>query len=205
MNRVAITAIILVLISFKSIFGAPVSFKKVPLDSFEFHKIEIIDSSICVVLDSIIAYEKYCLKKKSRLITYYDIVPTINESTRRTELTAYSSMDGFDFALDSLSDAGVLFYRNRYFVFEAFTQSKGLERYLKLSSSTEVVHVTIKKKVNLGKTYSVIGITMNSESIQIDFCACACYRGYLNYFSRNYVLRNFFYNLFCPCRGSRKV
>jgi len=201
-----VSVIIFVLLLNKIVFAIPHSIEITFKKDFKFRKIEITDSSICVVLDSIIAYEEYCMKGKSRLITYYDIWPEFNYSSEGClKLMAFSRLDNFDFLADSLNDAGVLSYRNRYFIFRDFSKTEGLERYLKVSTFFESVNIKNKKITNLGKTYSTFDIVISTDSIFIDGCYCMCYYGKMGRFSSNVGIRKFFYDVFCSWRGVRRL
>lgn len=171
---------------------------------FEFRRIEIVDSAICAVLDSIIDYEQYCLKKKQNLITYYSASSgNILTDTGEIVITfnVMAMMDSFDYYGDSSSTIGVLPYKGRYFIFRDLAKIYGIERYLNLTTNVECIALKKNKTTNFGKTSSSITIEVNKKFIRIASCTCYCYYGNLKSSSTFFRSRKFVYDLFCPRRA----
>lgn len=175
------------------------------IKEFEFRRIEIVDSSVCVVLDSIIGYEKFCHKRKNRLITYYAVSSGYildNAGNMIFTFNAMSMYDNFEYRnSDTTRKIGVLPYKGRYFIFRDFSKIYGIEHYLRLTSNVESICIKERKTSNLGKTTSSITVEVANNYIRIYSCSCYCYYGNLIGASNFFRFRKFIYDLFCPCRG----
>jgi len=173
------------------------------IQEFEFNRVEIIDSSICIVLDSILDFEKYCTKRKSRFITYYYLSSVVTQfENGDVGFTIEAELDNFNCMFCDSSDIpGILIYRGRYFIIRDLDEIIGLDRYLRLTNEFEIVQIRELKLLNMGKTYPASRVIISQSSIYIDECACMCYYGSLSQNSATLGIRKLFYDLFCPCRG----
>ena len=164
-------------------------------------EVEIVDSSICKVLDSVILYEEFCQKNKKHLIRYYDVIKTENIKADFLELTIYSELK-FD-TIDTKS--AILKYNNSLFMFHDLKKIKGLQNILKLSGKTMELSLEGKKVSNIGKTVSVIGVIVENDKISITGKYCYCYHGNLHRMSKFLFIRKLIYDIFCPCRSIKRL
>lgn len=173
------------------------------LDIMLYKKLEIIDSAICKTLDSVISYEEYCHKRKKNYPYFYKVIVNYDSLNNDKEIFIFSKIGN----INTDSSIAVLYYKKRYFMFENYEnwKIKEIYNYLKLSTETILIKNLKKPFINYGKTYSMITITMEKDTLYISNKNCFCNYGKLSRMSKFLSFRMFFYKIFCPCRASRRL
>ncbi len=133
-------------------------------DTAHIYEFEIVDSLLCNLLDSVIAYEKPVHGFNSKRISHYFISVKTEKSRSITSFGffIYSSIWGF-LPLYNKNDLllGIFNYKERYFLFE-LSSSKDMERFLKQTSRSGELYVFKE----YGRT-TVIEGKIDSEAINI--------------------------------------
>lgn len=176
-----------------------------PSKEIRMFKIEIKDSIINSILDSVIEYENHCFKNKKKSI-YYEIF-SIHRRNQNGNLSfsIISKFGKFINSVDSTIKTGVLMYKNRYFIFHEFDNIIGLDSLLNVTSNQLIINLTNHKFIGIGKTYSSFSIEITSSSSFSINSNCLCNYGNTHAHDYLFIIKRFFYNIFCPCRGKRKM
>jgi hypothetical protein len=194
----------------------------------EIREIVVVDSAIYKMLDSVIKYEKHCHRRNTNLITHYSVNARVEKSNGNNvfRYSVYSSIDGDLLGFSDKDSIGILIYKDRYFFFR-ISDIKNMHKYIQPSKKTgyleiqkkewreiiiggkidsELINIRNKKKINLGKTYMIVDVEIDKDKVEVyGNYWCMCHYNKLSRLSRFLSLKKFIYDVFCPCRASKRL